>query len=112
MGDLTIENQSSSPERGFVPSGELFSNNYVSPASSSAMGSVLAGASGIVSAKLWLPEIFHDLVSSFIENDDDRIHASGLQRCLEAMHCQVAYNSGISLSSRLRRRLGKRSMFS
>ena len=92
--DLTFESQASPSEIGFLPSGESMSHNHAGSSSSSAIGCIPAGSTGVVSAMLWLPEAFHVLASSIIEKDEDRIHASGLQRCLESMHRQVSCNSG------------------
>lgn len=80
--------------------------------SSSAKGFVPAGEMSAVSAVLWLPDAFYVLASPMIEKEEDRTHASGLQRCLDSLHRQATGSSGNSPSFNLRLRLGMRWRFS
>ena len=49
-----------------------------------------------VTGVLWLPDDFAAMVARIIEQEEDRIHAGGLQRCLDSLHRQTLGASGIA----------------
>ena len=65
-------------------------------ASGSAKGSVQADCLSVVNALLWLPDALNALGASIIEKEEERVHAGGLQLCLDSLHRQTFGASGIA----------------